>query len=101
MMDTIISINLISTNPAVRSGRLCIAGTTIEVSALVIAKIVHMQTPDEIAADYRLSLAQVYEALAYYYDHKAEIDDMMQKNREFVAAFTAKRIASRHSPLFG
>lgn len=90
-MDTIISINLISTNPNVRSGRPCIAGTTIEVSVIAIAKIVHMQTPDEIASDYRLSLAQVYAALAYYYDHKAEMDEMMQKNREFVEAFKAKQ----------
>jgi len=38
-MESFQSINLISTNPDVRSGRPCIAGTTIEVSALVIAKI--------------------------------------------------------------
>lgn len=90
-MDTIISINMISTNPNVRSGRPCIAGTTIEVSVIAIAKIVHMQTPDEIASDYRLSLSQVYAALAYYYDHKAEMDDMMQQNRAFVEAFKAKQ----------
>lgn len=81
-MEAIQSINLISINPAVRSGRPCIAGTTIEVSVIAIAKIVHMQTPDEIASDYRLSLAQVYAALAYYYEHKPEMDEMMQKNRE-------------------
>jgi len=58
-METFQSINLISTNPDVRSGRPCIAGTTIEVSALIITKIVHMQTPDNIASDYRLTLTQV------------------------------------------
>ena len=31
-------------------------------------------TPDELAADYELSLAQVYAALAYYYAHKSELD---------------------------
>ena len=100
-MDTIISINLISTNPAVRSGRPCIAGTTIEVSAIVIAKIVHMQTPDEIAADYHLTLAQVYAALAYYYDHKAEIDEQIAAQNAIADTFKEKRIGSRHSPLFG
>jgi uncharacterized protein (DUF433 family) len=100
-VDTIISINLISTNPAVRSGRPCIAGTTIEVAAVAIAKIVHMQTPDEIAADYHLTLAQVYAALAYYYDHKAEIDEQIAAQNAIADAFKEKRIGSRHSPLFG
>ena len=53
-MQTIQSIDLIATNPKVRSGRPCIAGTGLEVSAIVIAHLIHNQTPDEIAADYRL-----------------------------------------------
>jgi uncharacterized protein DUF433 len=36
LVATIQSINLISTNPQVRSGRPCIAGTTVEVSVIVI-----------------------------------------------------------------
>lgn len=100
-MDTIISINMISTNPTVRSGRPCIAGTTIEVSVIAIAKIVHMQTPDEIASNYRLSLSQVYAALSYYYDHKAEIDEQIAAQNAIADAFKEKRIGSRHSPLFG
>jgi uncharacterized protein (DUF433 family) len=100
-VDTIISINLISTNPNVRSGRPCIAGTTIEVSAIVIAKIMHMQTPDEIANDYRLTLSQVYAALSYYYDHKAEIDAQIAEQNAIADTFKEKCIGSRHSPLFG
>jgi uncharacterized protein (DUF433 family) len=34
------SINLISTDPNIRNGRPCVAGTSIEVSVIVIAKIV-------------------------------------------------------------
>lgn len=100
-MDTIISINLISTNPKVRNGRPCIAGTTIEVSTIALAKIMQMQTPDEIASDYGLTLAQVYAALAYYYDHKTEIDEQIAAQNAIADAFKEKRIGSRHSPLFG
>jgi len=31
-------------------------------------------SPDEIALDYGLALADVYAALTYYHDHRAEID---------------------------
>lgn len=81
-MDTIQSINLISTNPNVRSGRPCIAGTTIEVSVIVIASTVQMQSPDEIASDYRLTLGQVYAALAYYYEHQAEMDAQIARQAQ-------------------
>jgi uncharacterized protein (DUF433 family) len=90
-METMLSINLIASNPNVRSGRPVIAGTGIEVSAIAIMNTIHGQTPDQIAADYRLTLAQVHAALAYYYDHKAEIDDRLAADRAFVEAFRAKQ----------
>ena len=65
MQATIQSINLISTDPNVRNGRPCIAGTSIEVSVIVIAKIIQGLEPDQIAVAYDLSLPQVYAALAY------------------------------------
>ncbi len=90
-MDTILSINLITSNPKVRSGRPCIAGTGLRVTDVVIASMFHLQTPDEIAADYGISLAQVYAALAYYYEHKAELDEDV---REQIA--TAKALKEQH-----
>ena len=59
MTATIQNLGLISTDANVRNGRPCIAGTSIEVSVIVVAKIVHGLEADEIAADYRLSLSQV------------------------------------------
>jgi uncharacterized protein (DUF433 family) len=99
MSETILSINLISTHPDVRNGRPCIAGTTIEVSAVAIAKIVHMQSAEEIAADYKLSLSQVYAALAYYYDHKVEIDSQLQERRQLAQQLKEQYRASRRPPL--
>ncbi|MGH2537391.1 MAG: DUF433 domain-containing protein [Candidatus Promineifilaceae bacterium] len=100
-METIEAINLIATNPSVRDGRPCIAGTSLEVAVIAIAKIVNGQSPEEIAADYRLSLPQVYAALAYYYDHKDEIDATIKERRQLAQAMKEKRVGSRHQPLFG
>lgn len=62
-METVESINLITTNPNVRGGRPCIAGTGIRVTDIVMANLYHNQTPSEIASDYAISLAQVHAAL--------------------------------------
>ncbi|NJL57102.1 DUF433 domain-containing protein [bacterium] len=100
-METVHSINLIATNPEVRHGRPCIAGTGIEVAALVIAHIVHQRTPDQIATDYDLSLAQVYAALSYYYAHKAEMDALIQDRSRIAQEMKEKGVGSRHSSLSG
>jgi hypothetical protein len=38
---------------------------------------------DEIAAEYNLSMADVYAALAYYFDHRVEIDRDIEESRTF------------------
>jgi uncharacterized protein (DUF433 family) len=101
MQATIQSINLIATNPQIRNGRPCIAGTSIEVSVIVTAKIVQGLEPDEIAADYELSLSQVYAALAYYYENKHAIDASISERRQLAQKMKEARVGSRHSPLFG
>jgi|SRR5712692_12013347 len=90
-MDTILSINLIASNPKVRGGRPCIAGTGLRVIDVAIASIYHLQSPDEIAAGFGVSLARVYAALAYYYEHKDELD---QAIRQQIA--TAKTLKDQH-----
>lgn len=73
-MLTIESINLITTDPSVRGGRPCVAGTGLRVIDLVMASLFHQRAPGELAADYDLSLAEVHAALAYYYQHKETLD---------------------------
>lgn len=101
METTVESINLIATNPQIRGGRPHIIGTTIEVAVIAIARVVHGQQPEEIAADYALSLPQVYAALSYYYDHKASIDATIQERRQLAESMKEARIGSRHTPPFG
>jgi uncharacterized protein (DUF433 family) len=55
-----------------------IAGTSMKVAHIVIDTQTWSMTPQEIRDNYpHLSLAQIYAALAYYHDHKAEIDSML------------------------
>ena len=73
-MSTIESINLIYRDPKVRGGRPCIVDTDLRVLDIVISKIFSERTPDELAQDYDLSMAEVHASLAYYYCNKDEID---------------------------
>ncbi len=44
------------------------------------------KSPDEIVRAYpQITLADVYAALAYYWDHKDEIDQQMKEADEFIA----------------
>ncbi|MCB0036325.1 MAG: DUF433 domain-containing protein [Anaerolineales bacterium] len=101
MQTTIQSINSITTNPAVRNGRPCIAGSSIEVPVIVIAKIINGLEPDEIATDYDLSLSEVYAALAYYYDNKQMIDASINERRLLAQQMKEARVGSRHHSLSG
>ncbi|MEP7286931.1 MAG: DUF433 domain-containing protein [Chloroflexota bacterium] len=100
-METVLSINLITTNPAVRGGRPCVVGTGVRVSDIAIIMLFHHQTPSEIAEWFGLSMAQVHAALAFYYEHKAEIDEDIRQQIATARDFKEKRIGSRGSLLSG
>jgi uncharacterized protein (DUF433 family) len=82
MAATILSIDTIVSDPAIRGGRPIIAGTGIRVVDIVAGHVYHNYSAEEIAANYALSVGQVYAALAYYYMHKAEIDTDMRESAE-------------------
>ncbi|MEO0759950.1 MAG: DUF433 domain-containing protein [Cyanobacteria bacterium J06648_16] len=64
----------ISRISGVCGGRAVIKGTRVPVKVLVGYHHVG-QSPAEILAGYpNVNMAQFYDALSYYYDHKAEID---------------------------
>ena len=99
-MDTVLSINMIATNPQVRSGRPYILGTTLTVADIVSAKIYQQLEADGVADYFEIPLQQVHAALAYYYEHKVEIDQDIRQQRELAAEMREKRVGSRHKPLF-
>ncbi len=66
-------------------GKPCIAGTRIRVWDVYVLHERLGRTPDEILNEYPdISLADVHAALAYYFDHQAEIDQQMKEADNFV-----------------
>jgi uncharacterized protein (DUF433 family) len=61
-------------------------GTGIRVQTIVIANHTWGMSPVEVAADYDLYLAQVQDALAFYEQHRAEIDANIQAEEDMEAA---------------
>jgi uncharacterized protein (DUF433 family) len=71
--------------------RAYIAGTRVRVQDIYVDSEVHGMTPDEIAAGYpHLTLAQVYAALAYYFDHREEIQGEVREDRDLVQEVKAR-----------
>jgi uncharacterized protein (DUF433 family) len=67
------------------SGHPRVAGTRIRV-ANVVLWTEQGKSPDEIVAAYpQLSLADVYAALAFYSDHREEMDQLIRADEEFIA----------------
>ncbi len=97
--DEVQSINLIAINPTVRRARPHIVGTTVIVADVAIARVYHQQDADGIAGWYGLTLPQVYAALSYYYDHKAEIDGQIRDQIQRAEALERDRVGSKGSLL--
>src|SRR5262245_8430602 len=64
----------IEITPGIAGGKPRIAGHRITVQDIVVWHEWMGRSADEIAAEYNLTLADVYAALAYYFDHRAEMD---------------------------
>jgi uncharacterized protein (DUF433 family) len=57
-----------------------IAGTTLKVIELALEHIAYGWSPEELKYQHPyLELGQIYSALAYYYDHKEELDQDIEK----------------------
>ena len=72
-------------NEGICGGQPRIAGTRIKVQHIVLEYERLGWIPDQICdAHPGLTLADVYAAIAYYYDHKNEIDSAIQSDEKFV-----------------
>jgi uncharacterized protein (DUF433 family) len=78
-------------------GRACIAGTSFRVDQIASEHIAYGWTAEEIYVQHyrRLTPAQIYAALAYYYDHESEINTLIQREDE---AFERLRHQAGPSP---
>ncbi len=76
MARVVESINLIWRRPGCRRGRPTIIGSGLKVKRIVMDYIYDPSnpSPEDIAARYVATPAQVYAALAYYHQNKSEVD---------------------------
>ncbi len=84
----------IVTDAGIAGGKPRIAGHRITVQNIVIWHDWMGKSPEEIASEYDLTLGDVYAALAYYDDHREEIDQQIRDDEEFVEALR-KRTPSK------
>src|SRR3972149_5351211 len=77
----------IEINPEVRGGKPCVAGTRSRVADVVLMHLRLGQSLEEIAGKYDLSLAALHAAMAYYYDHRTEIDRSIEEDEAYAEAF--------------
>jgi len=80
--------------PGTLGGKPRIAGRRISVADVAVWHEWQGQTAEEIATTINLTLAQVHAALAYYYDHKDEIDTYLRESEELIEAMK-KRYPSK------
>lgn len=79
------AVGHIEITPGVAGGKPRIAGHRITVQQIAIWHERLGMSADEIATGYRVSLADVYAALAHYYDHREEIDQSIRSDETFIA----------------
>lgn len=76
--------NHIEITPGIAGGKPRIAGRRITVQNIAVWHERIGMSADEIAAEYDITLADVFAALAYYFDHRSEIDQAIKEDSEFV-----------------
>ena len=78
-------IGHITTNPSVCGGKPCVAGSRIRVHDVYVWHEMHGLSADEIVSRFpQLTMADVYAALSYYWDHRDEIQRQMAADQELV-----------------
>jgi uncharacterized protein (DUF433 family) len=76
----------IAITPGVAGGKPRIAGHRITVQNIAVWHERLAKTADEIADEHDLDLSEVHAALAYYFDHREEIDKSLEEGEAFVEA---------------
>src|SRR3972149_2456027 len=90
IMPAVTASTHIETTPGTCGGKPRVAGHRIRVQDIVLWTE-QGKSADEIVTDFpQLSLADVYAALAYYHDHRAQIDQDIREDDTFVERMKAQ-----------
>ncbi|MBN1148173.1 MAG: DUF433 domain-containing protein [Anaerolineales bacterium] len=89
----------IDISPDIRGGKPRISSTRIAVADIVVMHLRMGQSLEEISGRYELPLAAVYAAMAYYYDHRAAVDESIAADQAFVEAFKQDNLSPLHEKL--
>ena len=73
--------------PGVRGGKPRLAGTRIAVADVAVMHLRLGRSLAEITGKYDLDPAAVHAAMAYYYDHREEIDRAIEEDQAYAEAF--------------
>jgi uncharacterized protein (DUF433 family) len=72
-----------------------VADTKVKVIEIALDKLAHGSSPEELHFQYpHLSMAQIHHALAYYYDHREELDDEILRRLREVNELAARQADS-------
>jgi uncharacterized protein (DUF433 family) len=80
----------IEITPDVAGGKPRITGRRITVQNIAVWHEYMGLSADEIASEYDLSLGDVYAALAYYFDHRDQIERQIAEDEAFVEALRSQ-----------
>lgn len=79
-----------------RRGVAWIDDTNVKVIEVAADHLAHGTSPEEMHLQYpHLSIAQIYAALAYYYDHRPELDAQLDQQ---MRQYEQGRLAGANSP---
>lgn len=92
----------IEIRPEVCGGKPCIAGTRIRVQDIYVWHELQGISADEITSRYpQVNMSDVYAALAYYWDHRDEMQRQMADETAFVEQMRQKHISPLKQKLTG
>ena len=83
----ILSIEQIETSSDIRSGKPRVSGTRITVEDIAVMHLKLGMSLIEIAGVYELSLAQVYAAMAYYFEHRENIEKRIEEEKALIKEY--------------
>ncbi len=90
-------IERIVSTPGVCGGRPCIAGTRIRVQDVYVLHELQGLSAEEIVGQFPgISMADVYAALAWFWDHRGEVQRQMDEEHAFV-----ERMIRKHPSVLG